>query len=87
MGIANISLISATSSWPVAKVTCTMNAKKDPSNDLNTIIDKKVAKNFSHQEKKKRSSSTNSRIYLSCLEAMLGAATTSPRIAISLTKD
>eukprot|EP00957_Ditylum_brightwellii_P021088 1589066-Ditylum_brightwellii.AAC.1 len=46
--------MSATSQLPTARAAHTMNANKDParSKDLNTIINKKIAKAFSCQEKK-----------------------------------
>eukprot|EP00957_Ditylum_brightwellii_P058502 4436295-Ditylum_brightwellii.AAC.1 len=49
-------LMSATSPLPTARTACTMNAKKDPtrSRDLNTILEKKITKAFSHQEKKEK---------------------------------
>eukprot|EP00957_Ditylum_brightwellii_P126996 9682046-Ditylum_brightwellii.AAC.1 len=55
-GFAGIPLMSVTSPLPAAKTAHAMNARKDllKSKDLNTMINKKIATIFSHQEKKEK---------------------------------
>eukprot|EP00957_Ditylum_brightwellii_P134330 10241044-Ditylum_brightwellii.AAC.1 len=46
--------MSVTSPLPATKAAHTINTRNDPTRDLNTIIGKKIAKVFSHQEKKEK---------------------------------